>query len=74
MTKGILCICTDEDPKLELSSRLIARRDTPRNNPSVGTKDKTTCEGDTQTHTDDEDGDALFLTADVPHSYREAMG
>ena len=69
MTKGILCIHTDKDPKLELSSRPTAKKD------SVGTKGRTTHEGNQTTHTDDNDEDAsvAFLTADTPQSYQEAI-
>ncbi len=64
MTKGIPCICTDEDPKLELGSRSMASRDTQRNNPSVGAKGRTAHEDNPSTHTDNKDASATFLTAD----------
>ena len=73
-TKGVPCICANEDPKLELGSRSPSKRDTHDGLPAVGMRGRTTNEDGPPPHTNEEEVNTLYLKVDVPHLYQEAMG
>ena len=76
--KGIPPACPDKDPKLSLGSRSSAKGTTSPAvqdpaNASVGAGEIGNEVGDPLLNIVDDDIGALFLTADAPQSYREAM-
>ena len=76
--KGVPPICLDKDPRLEQGSRPHARGthtpviQFPAITP-VGVDKGGPHESKLSLHTIDDGMGALYLTADTPHSYREAM-